>query len=298
MNAEKDIAIIIVGLNACRYVRGALASLQRAEWGQYTHELVYVDNGSTDDTVAVVATDFPEVRLITNPSNLGFCRAANQGARSAQSRLYYFLNDDTIVMNDAIPVLIDFMDHNPHAAVVGSRLLNVDGSDQWSGRTFPSPLNAILGRRSILSRLIPSARPLTDYLCKEQIQRGIPFEADWVSAAALMAEATAFWKVKGFAEDYYYWHEAIFCDRIRIAGKKIYLHPQSRIIHYEGKGSGARPYEVRKRHLIDFHRGAYRCYCEHYRLEPLHPLRALIGAGLLLRALILLACYRIYALQK
>ena len=298
MGAKKDVAIIIVGLNACKYVREALQSLQVAEWRTYSHEVIYVDNGSADDTLAVVHADFPRVRIIANSSNSGFCKAANQGARSARSRYYFFLNDDTIVLEDAVPLLIDFMDQNPQVAVMGSRLLNPDYTDQWSGRKFPSPFNAIFGRRSLLSRWIPQAKLLADYLCKEQVLRGNPFTVDWVSAAALMAEEGSFWKVGGFAEDYYYWHEAVFCDRIREAGKQIYLHPQSKIVHYEGKGSGERPYHVRKRLIIDFHWGAYRCYCEHYRLSQFHPMRALVGAGLLFRVMALLAFHRLAGLQR
>jgi GT2 family glycosyltransferase len=296
VSEKKDVAIIIVGLNSCKYVRESLESLQAAEWRHYSHEVIYVDNGSTDSTLTMVATNFPEVRVLANASNLGFCRAANQGARDAHSRYYFFLNDDTIVLGDAIPVLIDFLDQNRQVTVIGSRLLNPDHTDQWSGRLFPSSLNAILGRRSILSRWIPSAKPLTDYLCKEQIMIGRPFPVDWVSAAALLAEETAFWLVRGFAEDYYYWHEAVFCDRIRAIGTDVYLHPQSKIVHYEGKGSGARPYKVQKRHIIDFHRGAYRCYCEHYGLHQFHPLRVLAGLGLLFRAMALLAFRRVAAI--
>ena len=298
VESRKDVAIIIVGLNACKYVRECLHSLKVAEWKQYSHEVIYVDNGSIDDTLVAVPADFPEVRVISNPSNLGFCKAANQGARIATSRYYFFLNDDTTVLEDAVPLLIGFMERHSQVAVIGSRLLNPDFTDQWSGRKFPSPWNAILGRRSLLSRWIPKAKLLADYLCREQILRGEPFAVDWVSAAALLAEQASFWSVGGFAEDYYYWHEAVFCDRIRGISKEIYLHPQSRVVHHEGKGSGKRPYHIRKRLIVDFHWGAYRCYCEHYRLTRFHPIRALVGAGLLARAAVLLAFHRIAGFQR
>ncbi|HTY24961.1 MAG TPA: glycosyltransferase, partial [Desulfomonilaceae bacterium] len=66
MDAKKDVAIIIVGLNACKYVREALQSLQVAEWKSYSHEVIYVDNRSTDDTLAVVHADFPSIQIIAN----------------------------------------------------------------------------------------------------------------------------------------------------------------------------------------------------------------------------------------
>ena len=288
-----DVAIVIVGWNACSYVRDCIESIYRARWNRTTFEIIYVDNGSADGSVAMARDRFPNVRVIANDRNLGFCRAANQGVRIASSRHLFFLNDDTIVEPDAIQLLVDFMQAHPEAGVVGARLLNPDLTDQWSGRRFPSPLNGVLGRRSRLSRLVPNAKPLTDYLYRDLVRKGDPFEADWVSAAAVLVGKDTFEKVNGFAEDYYYWHEAVFCDRVRRAGKQVFLDPRSRIIHFEGKGSGARPYKVQRWHIIDFHRGAYRCYCEHYACSVVNPARWLAGAALGLRATALLVAARL-----
>jgi GT2 family glycosyltransferase len=289
----KDVAIILVGLNANQFVKQCIETVDKADWSRHAYEIIYVDNGSKDRSVETVREHFPHVKIIANDANLGYCKAANQGARIAASRHYFFLNDDTIVYADAIPILIDFLDAHPEVGVVGGRLLNVDLTDQWSGRRFPSPWNAILGRRSWLSRVFPNAKPLTDYLYRDQVAAGEPFEADWVSAAALLVDRETFALAGMFAEDYYYWHEAVFCDRVRRAGKSVYLHPQSKIIHYEGKGSGARPYPVQRWHILDFHRGAYCCYCEHYNLGRLSPARWLTAAALGVRAMILLATVRL-----
>jgi N-acetylglucosaminyl-diphospho-decaprenol L-rhamnosyltransferase len=294
----KDIAVIVVGLNACAYIKQCMESLLRAVWRTYTYEVIYVDNGSTDNTLVMLQDNFPRVTVIANPTNVGFCKAANQGARIANSRHYFFLNDDTIVRDDAIAALAGFLEQTPEAGVAGSRLLNPDLSDQWSGRGFPSFANALFGRRSVLSRLFPNAKPLVDYLHKDQIQGSAPFVVDWVSAAALMVRRETFDQVKGFAEDYYYWHEAVFCDRVRQTGKAVFLHPRSLIVHYEGQGSGVRPYRVRLWHVINFHQGAYRCYCEHYGLGRFSPLRWIVAAGLGARAIMLLVAHGFVGLKK
>src|SRR5262245_26063930 len=183
VECSADVAVIIIGKDARDYVVQCLESLGSAEWGAVTHELVYVDNGSSDDSVSAVAQRFPSVRLVANPANVGFCRAANQGARLTSSRYCYFLNDDTIVVGDAIARLVELMDRNPSVGTVGSRLVYPDGREQWSGRRFPSIVNAFLGRRSVLTRWFPNTRQVRDYLCVEQLQRGAPFDVDWVSAA-------------------------------------------------------------------------------------------------------------------
>lgn len=286
--AGVDISVVLVGLNARQYILECIESLHAAQWPASRYEIIYVDNGSKDDSVAQVRALHPEVTLIANPDNRGYCPAANQGARQASGRYLFFLNDDTIVLGDAIERAMRTLQGNADAGVVGSRLLNLDRTDQWSGRRFPTFWNAFLGRRSWLTRWLPGAAPVSDYLCKREVALGVPFEADWVSAAAMMVSAQDHWRIGGFAEDYYYWHEAVYCDRMRAAGRTVVLDPQSQIVHYEGKGSGKRPYAVLRWHILDFHRGAFRCFCEHYRLSAVHPLRWLVGAALGTRARLLL----------
>lgn len=284
-----DVSIVLVGLNACHFIVECIASVQAAQWPACTYEVIYVDNGSRDDSVARVRELYPHVPLIANPENRGYCPAANQGARIAKGDYFFFLNDDTIVLDDAIARALRTLKARPDAGVVGSRLLNLDRTDQWSGRRFPTLWSAFLGRRSWLTRFMPQAAPVADYLCKKEVAAGVPFEADWVSAAAMMVSATDHWAIGGFAEDYYYWHEAVYCDRMRDAGRKVVLDPQSQIVHYEGKGSGKRTYPVLRWHIRDFHRGAFRCFCEHYGLSRFNPLSWLVGAALTTRASLLLA---------
>lgn len=284
-----DVSIVLVGLNACKYIVDCIASLKGAQWPDCRYEIIYIDNGSKDDSVRQVSTLHPDVRLVANPDNRGYCPAANQGARMARGAYLYFLNDDTLIEADAIARSMRTLKAHPEAGVVGSRLLNLDGTDQWSGRRFPSVWSAFLGRRSWLTKFLPNVAPVSDYLCKDEVARGEPFEADWVSAAAMIISQRDFWSVGGFAEDYYYWHEAVFCDRMRGKKRQVLLDPQSKIVHYEGKGSGKRTYPVLRWHILDFHRGAFRCFCEHYGLTRANPVRWVVGAGLATRAGLLLA---------
>lgn len=288
MNEPVDVAIIVVGLNASRYVRECFESIGVASWGNYTYEVIYVDNGSKDDTLAMLQSNFPDVKVIANQTNLGFCKAANQGTAVATSRYLFFLNDDTLILNDAVAGLIAYADDHPDVGALGGRLLNTDGTEQYSGRRFPSPWNAVLGRRSMLTKILPSAPAVRDYLYKESLARGEAFEADWVSAAAVLFPHEVFRKIGGFAENYYYWHEVIFCDRVRKHSKRVQLLPNARIIHHEGKGSGARPFKSQRSHIINFHKGGYACYCEHYDLAPLNPLRVLVATMLVTRACMLI----------
>jgi GT2 family glycosyltransferase len=288
MITPSDIAIVIVGMNTRAYVRDCLASLATTEWGEYTHQIVYIDNASRDDTVEVVRREFPAVRILENQENVGFCRAANQGSAAVSARYLIHLNNDTLVYPDSLPQLARFLDGHLNVTVAGCRLLNHDLTDQWSARRFPGGIHSIWGRRSFLAKRFPEARPVRDYLFKDLLRQSEPFKVDWVGTPCMMVRSDVFQAVGGFPADFYYWHEAIFCQRVLRASGSTWVVPTSKVVHFEGKGGGARSYEVRRWHILDFHRGAYRFHVESHRLRRLHPRRWIAATGLSIRAVLLL----------
>ena len=280
-----DVSAVVISLNSRKFLRGCLDSLRAAEWDEFSYEIVVVDNGSTDGSQEMLRAEYPTVRLVENKENLGFSIAANQGARASAGRYFLLLNDDIIIHPDAIPRLVRFMDQHPDAGMTGSRLLNTDGTDQFSsGRTFPTPMNALFGRKSALTRLFPNAPWARGYLLSHRISENEPYEVDWLSAAALLARRQLYLDLGGLPEDFYYFVEILYCDIMKKAGYKIYLDPKSLITHFEGAGSGVRTRRVRRRHIIRFHVGAFRWYCLHRGFGAWNPLRYLVGAVLGLRA--------------
>jgi len=284
-----DASLIAISLNSRGFLRECIASIHAAQWRDITYEIIVVDNGSTDGTPAMLAAEYPEVRVMANPNNVGYCRAGNQGAAIACGRHLLFLNDDTLMIDDAIAALVEWADAHD-AAMIGSRLLNTDGTDQFSsGRRFTTPAAAFFGRKSVLTRLFPNATWSRRYLMSEFVDTKEPYEVDWLSAAAMMVRRDMFDRVAGLAEGFYYFHEQVFCARVKRAGGRVYLHPQSRIIHHEGAGSGVRTRRVRRRHITGFHAAALRWFCLHHDLGPLHPLRWIAAAALGTRAGLLVA---------
>lgn len=283
-----DISVVIVGMNTRQLVVNCLEALRRADWGEYGHEIIYVDNASKDDSVAVLRERYPDVQVVANTTNRHFCPAANQGSELARGRLILHLNNDTEVDPDAIAKMARFLDSHSDAGVVGCRLLNPDRSDQWSARRFPEWYNAILGRRSVLSRLAPNSAPVRRYLFKDQLAAQEPFRVDWTGTPCLLVRREDFFSVGGFPGDFYYWHESVFCYRLHSRGRETWIVPSAQVVHFEGQGGGVRPYAVRRWHIIDFSRGAFRFHCERRRLGLWNPSRWLTAASLTLRAAVLL----------
>jgi N-acetylglucosaminyl-diphospho-decaprenol L-rhamnosyltransferase len=285
MKREPDVVIIIVGLDARHFVLQCLRSLATTEWSGILHQTVYVDNGSRDGTVDEVRSAFPDVTVIANSNNVGFCRACNQAARPTQSRYIFYLNDDTIVFSDTVPRLVRFLDENVEAVAAGCRLLYPDLSEQWSARRYPSWRNAIFGRRSLATKFFPRARVVREYLYKDQMEGTQPFAVDWIPGSCTLIRRQASERVGGLPEDLHYWSDTVFCDRVRrTAPGRFYVVPESKLIHFEGHGSGDKSIKKANWLIRDFHRGAYVFYCEHYGLGPMHPARWFAAVGLALRA--------------
>jgi GT2 family glycosyltransferase len=280
-----DVSAIIISLNSRHFLTDCIRSLQSAEWRGKTFEIIVVDNGSTDGTLEMLRRDHPEVRVVANERNVGYCKAGNQGAEASEARYFLFLNDDILIVEDALPKLVDFMDSNPKAGSVGSRLLNLDGTDQFSsGRSFTRPMNALFSRKSLLTKFFPNSPWARKYLLSDRINGAEPYEVDWLSAAAIMVRPTTFYAAGKLVEDFYYFHEQIFCSRVQKLGFSNYLHPQSKIIHYEGMGSGRRTRRIRRLHVQKFHIAAFKWYCWHAGLGRFHPMRLVIGGLLAVRA--------------
>src|SRR5690348_6702204 len=124
-----DLTAIVVTYNALPWLEQCLESVRG-------HEVVVVDHGSTDGTLAFVRERYPEARVVVQ-ENKGMGGGNNAGMRVAGGRYFFLLNSDAWVVGDGLERLVAHADAHPEAAVVGPRLRNPDGSLQRSVRAEP-----------------------------------------------------------------------------------------------------------------------------------------------------------------
>jgi N-acetylglucosaminyl-diphospho-decaprenol L-rhamnosyltransferase len=215
------LSIIIVSFNTRSDLERCLESLV-AHPPAVTHEIVVVDNASTDDSVAAIRGRFPGLRLIEAGENLGFSRANNIGIRQTSGELVLLLNADTVVPAGSIDALVAVVDGRPDVGIAGPRLVDAHGRAELSFGPMISPLNEV--RQKIRARWL-SGR-LT----------AIEREVDWVSGACLLvrradAEAVGLLDARFFM----YTEDVDFCAAVRARGRKVLFTPRAEIVHLRGR---------------------------------------------------------------
>jgi N-acetylglucosaminyl-diphospho-decaprenol L-rhamnosyltransferase len=146
--APVQVSVCVVNWNCREHLRRCLVSLLNQPQG-IEFEVIVVDNASTDGAAAMVARDFPEVRLVRNAANAGFSRGNNQAAALARGDFLFFLNNDTEVPPGCLAEFVDYAEAHPAVGMIGPKLRGGDGEYQINYRRKPT-LRALLHRVSFL----------------------------------------------------------------------------------------------------------------------------------------------------
>ncbi len=231
-----QLSIVIVNYNVKYFLEQCLLSVFKSGQG-LEMEVFVVDNQSVDGSVEMVRKKFPRVKLIVNKENQGFSKANNQAIRQARGRYILLLNPDTVVEDDTLPGVVDFMDKHPKAGALGVKML--DGQGRFlpeSKRGLPTPGVAfckIFG----LSALFPKSRIFGRYHLG-YLDNDTTHEVDVLSGAFMLLRKEALEKTGLLDESFFMYGEDIdLSHRITKAGYKNYYYPGTRIIHYKGEST-------------------------------------------------------------
>jgi hypothetical protein len=233
------LTIIIVSWNVKELLGSCLRSLAEDHVPDWA-EVVVVDNNSTDQSIDMVAREFPWVRLIANSQNVGFSRANNTACWQSNSDFVFLLNPDTVVHPGAVRKLVDFARAHPEVGAVGPKLYSTDGSVQYEGGVeFPGIWNVFCDL-ALLSELFPRSR----IFCRRQMgywdhegDREVPA----ISGAAMLVRREVVDRIGFLNETLFYAEDMDFCLRLRRAGWLVFYLGSASIVHYGGGSTKSVP---------------------------------------------------------
>jgi GT2 family glycosyltransferase len=261
-----DLSIITVSWNVRDLLRDCINSVDAGR-GNLNLEMIVVDSASNDGSPEMVRQEFPWVNLITSQENLGFPRGNNAGIRQARGRYILLLNPDTVIIEDALPVMVHYLEQHLDVGGLGAQLLNRDGSIQSSRRRFPSFLTALF-ESTWLENIAPTSITRSYYAL--DLPDDETADVDWVTGACLMVPKRVIEHVGSLDEGYFMYSEELdWCRRIKDAGWRIVYFPQAKITHHIGKSSEQ---AVTDRH-INFQQAKLRYFRKYYGRIPASSLR-------------------------
>ncbi len=230
-----DVQIVVVSWNTRDLLLACLRSVF-VEVADTTPEQIQVwviDNASTDGSAEAVRQQFPKVAVVENDRNVGFAAANNQALRACRAQAHLLLNSDTVVVRGALRRLLDSLHERPQAGAFGPRLLNLDGTLQFSAYPMLTP-GRELWRLLFLDQLVrrgsyPMHRWRLDHEHRVEVLTG----------ACLLLRRDALDQVGLLDETYFmYTEEVDLCQRLAQAGWEIWWEPRAQVVHY-GQASSA-----------------------------------------------------------
>ncbi len=231
---KRTLSIIIVNYNVKDLLLDCISSIY--EHSSDDFEIIVVDNNSTDGSVELLSPRYPGVKLIRNNENKGFPFANNQAISIAEGKFILLLNPDTVLLNNATGKLVEYMESHPDVMLLAPKLLNTDGSTQFSIQPFIT-ISEIIAEAFYLHRPLKWAK---SYYRKEIIS---PIDVEALSGAAIVVRREVFDKI-GMLDEQLFWTEDMeFCYRAYKNGMRIVYHPDISIIHH-GSSSGKKNLDI------------------------------------------------------
>jgi len=232
-----DVSVIIVNYNTEGYLDACIGSIF-SQTQSCSFEIIVVDNGSDHNPEQELAEKYPEVRFFRNDTNRGFGAANNIGVNGSKGEYLFFLNPDTILLNDCIGIFYRFLnsdDRTGREVACGGNLVNADGSPApaWGNLPTLRLLISDLGFRKLYRNYYHNRLATYGY-CDFSESRVVPY----ISGADLFIRKDIFLEVGGFSEQFFmYYEDADLCYRLKCEGYSAHLLPEAKILHYESRST-------------------------------------------------------------
>ena len=247
------LSIVVVTWNSAADIDACIDSINFGS----EFEVIVVDNASTDVTPGLLHQHH-HLRLVENPSNVGYARANNQGIKLATGEYVLLLNPDTRVELGALDTLARHLDEHPAVGAAAPRLLSPDGTTQYSIRSFPTAMS-LFWELVGLSRLFPKSRVFGRWKM-QYFDYDRTAEVEQPMASCLMVRKTVLDQLGGMDEQFpMFYNDVDLSKRMADAGWKTAYIADARVVHRHGASTK----QVRAKMIRESHRSAFRYLRKH-----------------------------------
>lgn len=238
------VAVIILNWNGARFLREYLPSVVE-HTPKAIADVIVADNGSADESLEVLRTEFPEVRRLEFKENNGFAEGYNMAIRAIADEYRYtvLLNSDVKVDNDWLTPLHDFMETHPEVGAVQPKLLSLIEPSKFEYAGAAGGFLDCNGYPFCRGRIF-------DTVEEDRGQYDTPMRVDWATGAALMVDNELYISVGGLDKEFFAHMEEIdLCWRMRLAGRDIWAVPAAHVYHL---GGGSLPASNPRKTYLNF----------------------------------------------
>ncbi|HNX10732.1 MAG TPA: glycosyltransferase family 2 protein [bacterium] len=231
-----DLSIIIVSYNVKEKLRQNLAALYNSQ-GDFSFEVIVVDNDSQDGSAAMVQNEFPQVRLIANSENFGFSKANNQAIKIAQGNYILLLNPDMQLFPETLINMLSWGKENQQAVVFSGRLIDIVGENIPHVRRFPKWRDQL----AIVLKLPHLFPKITNKYLLAKFDYSRAQKVDSVRGSFFFINRQTWQKISGsnlplLDERYFIWFEEVdFCRQVYQKGGEVWYTPQGKALDYVGQ---------------------------------------------------------------
>jgi len=241
-----QISVIIINFNSALYTIECIKSIKKFAEPNLKYNIIVIDNNSKSvdyENLNLFVNTQSNIKLIRSKLNLGFSGGNMLGIQHTNAEYIYFLNNDTLFLNDCLSILYKFMLTNSNVGICTGQMYNTDMSFHHSFSYFPTLFLKVFGS-GILRIFKPQKFP------KRKIEYINPLQVDFVTGAAMFVDYSKFSEISGFDTNFFlYCEEEDIALRMKQSNFSVYIVPEAKFIHHMGK-STVRNLDVEKENYI------------------------------------------------
>ena len=253
-----ELSIITVNYKSADHLIECLRSIKE-NLKNLEYEIIVIDNASGDRSVGKIQAAFSDIVLIENKTNLGFAKANNQGIRHSRGRYILLLNNDTVVLPNALEAMVGVLKRSADIGIVGCRLLNPDKTPQQSFGRVAGFIGDLIQSTFSNTLFANSSNPIVEKILARLHRSGK--KVGWVCGACMLCRRDSLEETGLLDENFFMYKEDMdLCISFRKKNWGIYYTPDAPIIHHLGASVSAKPFEM----AIEYRKSQLYFYKKHY----------------------------------